>query len=65
VWKRRPVIFKYERQVAEQQASINRIKRALERWLRLYYCAADDVVFDPGSRRSAPADQIAGVLMMD
>ena len=34
-----------------------------ERWMKLYYCARDDGVFEPGSEALTPADQTPGYLL--
>lgn len=64
-WKRGAAIAKFERQRAIRQASGERVKRGVERWMRLYYCAEDDAVFEAGSQASAPADLIAGYLLRE
>jgi hypothetical protein len=61
-WKRKTMIARYEAQQASRQAADQRIKRGIERWMRLYYCARDDGVFEPGSQELVPADLIAGYL---
>jgi hypothetical protein len=33
--------------------------------MNLYYCAEDDVVFEPGGAPPLPADQIYGYLYQD
>jgi hypothetical protein len=61
-WKRKTMIARFEAQQALRQAADQRVKRGIERWMKLYYCARDDGVFEPGSNELVPADQIAGYL---
>jgi hypothetical protein len=35
-------------------------EREFAAWNRLYYCARDDVVFEPGSDKAVPADKMQG-----
>ena len=61
-WKRAATVAKFERQRLAQQASADRIKRGIEIWMKLYYCAREDIVFELGKDRYAPADQMNGYL---
>jgi hypothetical protein len=64
-WKRAAAIAKFERQRHAYEASGARVRRGLERWMQLYYCAADDVVFEAGRPTAASADLIAGYLFRE
>ena len=64
-WKRKMLIAKYFAQQAAQQAATARIQRGIQRWMKLYYCARDDGVFEPGTSALTPADQIAGHLFKE
>ena len=61
-WKRKTIIARFQAQQDAQQAAARRIQRGIQRWMRLYYCAREDGVFEPGSKALTPADQIAGHL---
>ena len=61
-WKRRTMISRFESQQALRQAGEARVKRGIERWMKLYYCARDDGVFELGRDELVPADLIAGYL---
>ena len=61
-WQRKRLIDKFQATQSAQKAAEKRIHTAIQRWMRLYYCARDDGVFDPGSKSLTPADQLAGVL---
>ena len=61
-WKRKTMIARFEGQQASRQAADERVKRGIERWMKLYYCARDDGVFEPGGDELIPADLIAGYL---
>jgi len=64
-WKRKMLIAKYLVQQAAQQAATARIQRGIQRWMKLYYCARDDGIFEPGAAALIPADQIAGILFKE
>lgn len=61
-WKRKTMIARFEDQQASRQAADERVKRGVERWMKLYYCSRDDGLFVPGSDELVPVDQIAGYL---
>lgn len=63
IWKRKTMIARFERQVTSRRAADVRVKRGVERWMKLYYCARDEVVFEPGVDPSIPVDQMAGYLL--
>lgn len=60
-WKRRAMIVRYENQKKARQAVQQRVRGGIERWMTLYYCARDDIVFEPEADLSLPADQIGGI----
>jgi len=62
-WKRKDLIAKYDRQLATRKTGDERIRRGIRRWMALYYCLRDDVVFEPRTSETTPADQIAGYLL--
>ncbi|MBN2547763.1 MAG: hypothetical protein JXB15_01295 [Anaerolineales bacterium] len=62
-WKRKTILARYIRQLEQRKVSDERTRRGIERWMKLYYCARDDVVYFPGSSESTPADQLPGLLM--
>jgi hypothetical protein len=62
-WKRKDLAARFEREKASQQTADDRIKRGIERWMRLYYCAHDDEVFLPGAPEATPTDQMMGLLL--
>ncbi len=61
-WKRKTMVARFEGQQASRQAADERVKRGVERWMKLYYCARDDGVFEPGDDELVPADLITGYL---
>lgn len=61
-WQRKKLIDRFEKEQAARQAAAGRIQRGIERWMRLYYCAREDGVFEPGSRQLTPVDQMMGYL---
>lgn len=60
---RKSLKARFERGLAEQKAKVERVKRGIGRWMKLYYCTQDDVVFEPGAERTVPADQMGGYLL--
>jgi len=64
-WKRKMMISRFEVQQASRLAADERVKHGIERWMKLYYCARDDGVFEPGSDELVPADLLAGYLYRD
>lgn len=63
-WKRGAILQRFARQKAERQAGIDRVQHSIERWMTLYYCAREDVVFAPGGE-AIPADQMPGYLLQE
>ena len=61
--KRKQLIAKFERQQTARNAADERVKRGIERWMKLYYCIRDDGVFERGSGELVPVDQMAGYLL--
>ncbi len=64
-WKRISILAKYERLQAERQAKEERIQRGVGRWMKLYYCARDDGIFEPGSDELIPVDFLPGYLVSE
>jgi hypothetical protein len=64
-WKRKKIILKFNQKLAEKIAAERRIQRALERWMNLYYCARDEVIFEPGKEQGMSIDLIHGYLMKE
>ncbi|MEW5868481.1 MAG: hypothetical protein AB1894_04340 [Chloroflexota bacterium] len=62
-WKRRGLLGRFQQQQDSQRAEQERVRTGIERWLKLYYCARDDGVFEPGNPAFTPSDQMAGVLL--
>ena len=58
-WRRKGIVERFETRQRTQKSSDARVRQAVERWMRLYYCARDESVFDPRDGESAPVDQMA------
>lgn len=65
LWQRKKLIARFQSQIAEQKASVDRIQLGIARWMKLYYCACDDWVFEPGTDTLAPLDQMMGILLRE
>jgi hypothetical protein len=63
IWQRKKIIARFERQVQANKAADERIRMGIERWMRLYYCRRDDIVFEPGGSGTAPAGEMMAFLM--
>jgi hypothetical protein len=64
-WQRRRILARFERQMAAERKKQEHIRHAIQRWMNLYYCAKDDIIFEPGGAPPLPADQIHGYLFQD
>lgn len=64
-WQRNTILARFQAQQDAQQAAAKRIQRGIQRWMKLYYCAREDGVFEPGNEALTPADQIAGYLFKE
>jgi hypothetical protein len=62
-WQRKAIIARFENRQAEQRTADERVRLAIERWMKLYYCANDDGVFTPSSEELVPADQMMSYLL--
>lgn len=61
--QRRKLIATFEGQVNTRKSADRRTERGVSAWMRLYYCARDDVVFEPGKNEAVPASQMIEHLM--
>ena len=61
-WQRRAILQRFAQRQRTSATNDARVRRAVERWMNLYYCASDDIVFDPSSGACAPPDQVAGLV---
>jgi hypothetical protein len=64
-WQRKRLVAKFLATQQAQKAAEQRIHTGVQRWMRLYYCARDDGIFEPGAREITPADQLAGWLFRE
>lgn len=62
-WQRKRLVARYQQDLASRQASEDRVKKGIERWMRLYYCAEDEVVFEPGRGEPVQVGALRGFLM--
>lgn len=63
--QRKRLIAKFEAQKLAQKTAEERIQRGIKRWMQLYYCARDDIVFNPLDSEFVPIDLVNGYLMKD
>jgi hypothetical protein len=64
-WQRRRLIGRFESEQARQKQNARRTTRAIERWMRLYYCAREELVFEPGDSGGVPVDQMMGLIFQE
>ncbi len=65
IWRRPVLIARFNAEQAARNSANQRIQRGIDRWMRLYYCAREDGVFEPGSTELTPLDQMMGVLLRE
>jgi hypothetical protein len=61
-WRRKAMIAKFESQLEASKAANRRVEQSISRWMKLYYCAREDIVFQPGTGKYVPTDQMPGLL---
>lgn len=64
-WRRKKLHARFEKEQVARRKADERIQRGIERWMKLYYCACDDWLFEPGSGKPVPLDQISGYLLQE
>ncbi len=62
-WRRKSILQRFNAGLQQRKAEDERVRRAIQRWMRLYYCLDDDAVFLPGDTQVTPADQMLGKLL--
>jgi len=60
---RKRIIARFIEKQKNEAREIAQIKAAIERWMNLYYCAADFIVFDKKHRVSIPLQEMNNYLM--
>lgn len=60
---RKKLVARFQAEQARQKAETARIQRGIERWMKLYYCARDDGVFEPGDGELLPVDMMRSHLL--
>ena len=61
--KRKTLIARYEAHLQSQRATEERIQNGIKRWMQLYYCARDEIVFNPLDSKSVQVDLMNGYLL--
>lgn len=62
-WQRKRLLARYQKDVAARLAADERVKKGIDLWMKLYYCAEDEVVFEPGKDEPVSIDQLSGFLL--
>jgi hypothetical protein len=60
---RKTIQKKYTKQIQDNINLKHRYEAAIGKWMRLYYCARDNVVFDPQEDRSVPLNSMETYLL--
>lgn len=64
-WQRKAIITRFENRQATERAADERVRRGIERWMKLYYCAHDDGVFIPGDPELVPSEDLMAALLRE
>jgi hypothetical protein len=62
-WQRKHLLARYQKDLDSRHAAVERVKQAVGRWMKLYYCAADAVVFEPGKGEPVSLDLLPEILL--
>jgi hypothetical protein len=62
---RKKLVARFRAEQARQKAETERIRHGIERWMKLYYCARDDGVFEPGANELVPVDLLRSHLLQE
>lgn len=65
LWQRHRLIGRFEGEQARQKQAAEQTAQAVERWMKLYYCAREELVFVPGNNTFVPVDQMMGLLFQE
>ncbi len=57
------ILARFNQQSESARAEKRQLEIAIERWMKLYFCARDEVVFDPAQNRMIPLDQMDQYLL--
>ncbi len=60
-WKRKAIVNRFESRQSRQRAADELARRGIERWMKMYFCARDQGVFEPGRTELIPAEQVASL----
>lgn len=55
---RKNLITRFEKKLADEGGSQKKTEEAVGRWMQLYYCARDDLAFNPVTKASMPPDSV-------
>ncbi len=58
-WKRRSILARFEASQAAEHSAEQRVRQGIDRWMKLFYCARDGGVFEPGDETLLPAEELA------
>ncbi len=59
------IVGRFERQKTEERVDQQRLERGVALWMKLYFCARDEGVFDPAQNRLIPLDQMDLYLLQE
>jgi len=63
LFTRKRIVARFIEKQKNEARETEQVKEAIERWMNLYYCAADFIVFDNEHRISIPLQQMNNYLM--
>ncbi len=61
--RRGALIARFHKQQLKRQAETRRVEKAVQKWMRLYYCHRDEGVFSPGQDQLIPIEAMIPYLL--
>lgn len=60
---RKKIFARYQLQKSQESGSRDKVEKAIGVWMKLYYCAKDNIVFEDKKSDSIPIDQMRAYLL--
>jgi hypothetical protein len=60
---RKKIIARYTQRKTSEEEDKKNIEQSIGRWMRLYYCVRDDIVFEPGKKEFAALDNLDAFIL--
>ncbi len=59
---RRIIVRRYQESVQKEKDEKEQVEEAISRWMRLYFCSREQIVFAPDENRFVPLEQMSELL---